>query len=106
MLNRVLKNKSHKNVIYIIQNLHNNQIYIGKTKGEVSNRWTEHIKTSLNIGNICKTNIHLALFGHWDDFSFNILEDVDSTKDLSERERYYINFYESNIYGYNIKSGG
>lgn len=106
MLNRILGGKEYKNVIYMIQNIDTNEIYVGKTRGEVSKRWTEHIKTSLNIGTISHANIHNALFNHWDKFSFSILENVKSEDKLSERERYYIDFYKSNICGYNIKSGG
>ena len=78
----------------------------GKTKAEVSKRWTEHIKTSLNIGTISRTNIHKALFNNWDKFSFTVLEEIPSDVNLGEREKYYIKFYESDIFGYNIKSGG
>ena len=106
MLNRVLSNKDPKNVIYMIKNMDTNEIYIGKTKAEVSKRWTEHIKTSLNIGTISRTNIHKALFDKWDKFAFTILEEVPVESNLNEREKYYIKFYESDIFGYNIKSGG
>lgn len=106
MLNRVLANKDPKNVIYMIQNTTTKETYIGKTKSEVSKRWTEHIKTSLNIGSISNTKIHPALFNNWDNFIFSILEEVPDEASLSEREKYYINFYQSDIYGYNIKSGG
>ena len=106
MLNRVLSNKDPKNVIYMIKNMDTNEIYIGKTKAEVSKRWTEHIKTSLNIGTISRTNIHKALFNNWDKFTFTILEEVPVESSLNEREKYYIKFYESDIFGYNIKSGG
>ena len=106
MINRVLSGRDPKNVIYMIKNMDINEIYIGKTKAEVSKRWTEHIKTSLNIGTISRTNIHKALFNNWDKFSFTVLEEVPSDANLGERERYYIKFYESDIFGYNIKSGG
>ena len=106
MMNRVLSGRDPKNVIYMIKNMNTNEIYIGKTKAEVSKRWTEHIKTSLNIGTISRTNIHKALFNNWDKFSFTVLEEVPSDVNLGEREKYYIKFYESDIFGYNIKSGG
>lgn len=106
MMNNVLGNSDPKNVIYKITNLKTQEIYIGKTSGLVSNRWTEHIKTSLNIGTIKRSNIHKALYQHWSDFSWEILEKVDSETKLGEREKFYVNFYQSTIYGYNIKSGG
>lgn len=106
MMNNVLGNTDPKNVIYKITNLKTQEIYIGKTSGLVSNRWTEHIKTSLNIGTIKRSNIHKALYQHWSDFSWEVLEKVDGEAKLGEREKFYVNFYQSTIYGYNIKSGG
>ena len=103
--NNILGNRNPKNVIYCIENIHTGKKYIGKTSAEVSKRWTEHIKTSLNIGSIKTTNIHKALYNHWDEFIFYILTETEKDK-LSEMEKYYINFYESDKYGYNIKAGG
>lgn len=101
----ILGNRNPKNVIYCIENINTGKKYIGKTSAEVSKRWTEHIKTSLNIGTIKTTNIHKALYNHWDEFIFYILTETEKEK-LSEMEKYYIGFYESDKYGYNIKAGG
>lgn len=101
----ILGSRDPKNVIYCIENINTGKKYIGKTSAEVSKRWTEHIKTSLNIGSIKTTNIHKALYNHWDEFIFYILVETEKEK-LSEMEKYYINFYESDKYGYNIKAGG
>ena len=106
MLNNIFGANVPKNVIYCIENIETHKKYIGKTSAEVSKRWTEHIKTSLNIGTIARSNIHIALFGHWDEFSFEVLEKVEDESQLSTREKFYINFYQSNIYGYNMNSGG
>lgn len=106
MLKETLQGKENKCVIYKITNINTKEIYIGKTRADVSKRWTEHIKTSLNIGSAAKSKIHNALFNHWDEFTFEILEKVSDDSLLSQREKYYINFYESNIYGYNMNSGG
>ena len=103
--NNILGNRNPKNVIYCIENINTGKKYIGKTSAEVSKRWTEHIKTSLNIGTIKTTNIHKALYNHWDEFIFYILAETEKDK-LSEMEKYYIKFYESDKYGYNIKAGG
>lgn len=101
----ILGSRDPKNVIYCIENINTGKKYIGKTSAEVSKRWTEHIKTSLNIGTIKTTNIHKALYNHWDEFIFYIIIETEKDK-LSEMEKYYINFYESDKYGYNIKAGG
>lgn len=106
MLKNIFGSNIPKNVIYCIENHNNHKKYIGKTSGLVSNRWTEHIKTSLNIGSIKKNYIHQALDGHWDEFSFSIIEIVSDNVKLGDREKYYISFFESDKYGYNEKSGG
>lgn len=106
MTKNITGGKEIKCVIYKITNTNTGEIYIGKTKADVTKRWTEHIKTSLNIGTVARSKIHNALFNHWDEFTFEILEKVDDETKLSTREKFYINFYESNIYGYNMNSGG
>ena len=106
MLKNIFQNKEYRCVIYKITNLNTGEIYIGKTKAEVSKRWTEHIKTSLLIGTVSRSKIHDALYKHWDEFTFEVLEKVEDESMLSSREKYYINFYQSNIYGYNMNSGG
>lgn len=106
MLKNIFQNKECRCVIYKITNLNTGEIYIGKTKAEVSKRWTEHIKTSLLIGTVSRSKIHDALYKHWDEFTFEVLEKVEDESMLSSREKYYINFYQSNIYGYNMNSGG
>lgn len=105
MIKQLFGSKVPKNVIYCIESLDGKYKYIGKTSADVSKRWSEHIKTSLNIGGVSRSKVHDALYLHWDEFTFSILE--ETTKEcLSEREKYYINFFESDKYGLNIKSGG
>lgn len=105
MLKRLFLGNPPKNVIYCIENIHNHKKYIGKTSAEVSKRWAEHIKTSLEIGTIKSQNIHKALYGHWDEFTFSVIV-VSEKEKISADEKYYIKFFESDIYGYNMKSGG
>lgn len=105
MIKNIFGNRSPKNVIYCIENITTHKKYIGKTSAEVTKRWTDHLKNSLNIGGIKRQPIHDALFGHWDEFTFSIIEEVKDDK-LSEREKYYISFFETDKYGYNVKGGG
>lgn len=97
--------KIPKNVIYCIEEISTQKKYIGKTSTEVSKRWTDHIKNSLNIGTIKQQPIHKALFNHWDEFTFFVLEEVTNDK-LGEREKFYINLFQTDKFGFNIKSGG
>ena len=105
MINSVFGSKVPKNVIYCIEDINTHKKYIGKTSAEVSKRWTDHIKNSLNIGTIKRQNIHDALYNHWDEFTFTIIEEVKDDK-LGDREKFYINFFQTDKYGFNIKSGG
>lgn len=105
MLKRLFSGSPPKNVIYCIENIVNHKKYIGKTTAEVSKRWTEHIKTSLEIGTIKSQDIHKVLYGNWDNFTFSIITITEKEK-ISSEEKYYIKLFESDIYGYNMKSGG
>lgn len=106
MVNGLFGSKVPKNVIYCIEQINGDKKYIGKTKTEVSKRWTEHIKTSLSIGGVARSQIHDALYLHWDEFYFSVLEVLDDDSKLSEREKYYIKFYETDKIGFNQKGGG
>lgn len=106
MIKNLFGNKVPRNVIYCIEQIDGNKKYIGKTRTEVSKRWTEHIKTSLTIGGVARSQIHDALYLHWDEFYFSVLEVLPDDSKLSEREKYYINFYESDVTGYNATKGG
>ena len=103
MFNRVAKNKPCG--IYKITNTLNGMIYIGKSVEIAPRRWSEHIKSSLNIGTISHTKIHDAINKDGiNNFTFEILEECDKDK-LAEREKYWISFYNSDVYGYNIRKG-
>ena len=104
MIKNIIGNTTPKNVIYCIENIESKKKYIGKTTAEYKDRMTNHIKSSLGIGTLSRQLIHTALFGHWDEFIFYIIEEVKDSK-LSDREKYYINFYQTDKYGYNTKVG-
>lgn len=97
--------KEPKNAIYCIENLDTKEIYIGRTVN-VHDRWTEHIKTSLGVGGTTPASIHRAMYDNWDRFSFRVLEENIPVNKIKEREKFYIDFYQSNIYGYNQNRGG
>jgi hypothetical protein len=102
LINRVSGGKPIKNVVYCLTYIPTGEKYIGKTV-ELSNRWTEHVKTSLSIGKVAKTKIHEKLYKNWDEFIFEILE--EDISDLASREKYYISFYNSDKFGFNMKVG-
>lgn len=91
--------------IYKITNNVNGKVYIGSSKN-IENRWKQH-KRELKKG----THHSQHLQKSWDiykkeNFSFEMIEDVDDLNKLLEREAYYIEKYNSlnSNYGYNEKS--
>lgn len=101
MINRVLQGKEFCG-IYRITNLKTNEAYIGKSTN-IKTRWQNHCKTAIGLDGMARTKIHSAMKEYGiDNFSFEVLEKC--TKEIySEREKYWINFYETNVYGYNIQ---
>lgn len=90
--------------IYKITNLNNNLVYIGKST-DIKARWQEHIKSAFNIGTIAHAKIHDAIKKEGiENFIFQLVEEC--TKDsYSDREKYWIEFYQSMNYGYNERNG-
>lgn len=102
MFKRVLDNRDEPGIYKITDNI--GRAYIGRST-KVKSRWTSHIKESLGIGGISHQEIHNALREKgWDSFTFEVLENC-SKEVLAEREKYYIDFYETSIAGYNMKVG-
>lgn len=93
--------------IYIITNLINYKVYIGKTQYKnPEKRWNEHKRYSRSTRVTYRNKpLYRAMRKYGiDNFSFEILEETD---ECSERERYYIrkfNAFSSN--GYNATTGG
>ena len=101
MLNRVLGGKEFCG-IYRITNLKTNESYIGKSTN-IKNRFKQHIRTAIGLDGVARTKIHGAMKEYGiDNFSFEVLEKC-TKETYSEREKYWINFYETNVYGYNIQ---
>lgn len=101
MLNRVLEGKEFCG-IYRITNLKTNESYIGKSTN-IKNRFKQHIRTAIGLDGVARTKIHSAMKEYGiDNFSFEVLEKC-TKENYSEREKYWINFYETNVYGYNIQ---
>ncbi len=103
MCNRILGVKKICG-IYKITNLVTNQCYIGQSV-DIANRWKEHCKCGCDI-EASKTNKlyqNMIKYGLWN-FSFELLEECTRNK-LNEREKFWIEIYQSNLYGLNSTKG-
>ena len=90
--------------IYKITNLDTQRAYIGRST-DIKKRLTEHVKGAFNISTIADQEIHRVMGREGvDKFSFEVLEKVEKEK-LNEREKYWIDFYQTQSYGYNQNKG-
>ena len=90
--------------IYIIHNSINDKKYIGQTTRTIEVRWKEHLQESQNLD--CHYAIYNAMRKYGiENFWVEELEKCE-TKDLDEREKYWIAYYNSYENGYNSTLGG
>lgn len=90
--------------IYKITNNINGKMYIGKTAGSLQNRWNEHKKNFKNLRD--DMVIHRAMIKYGPEaFSFEQVEEV-TNEVLDEREKYWIEYYDTYQNGYNSTLGG
>lgn len=103
MTKRVLGGRAPSG-IYKITRLKTGEIYIGKST-DVKKRWSEHAKTAYGVGSIAHSILHTTIKRDGiENFTFELLEEVPKDK-LTEREKYWITFYNSKEYGLNERVG-
>lgn len=92
--------------IYMFENKVNNKKYIGQSRS-IETRKRAHYNCSLNTSyNGYETKFYRALRKYgYNNFEFSILE-LCSTEELNDRERHFIEFYNSFKNGYNSSIGG
>lgn len=91
--------------IYKITNLLTEQAYIGQSVN-VADRWKQHCKSGLGIDASATNKLYNAMqkYGVWN-FSFELLEQVHQRNLLNEKEKFWIDMYQSNKFGYNSTKG-
>ena len=90
--------------IYKITNQITKECYIGQSV-DISKRWKDHAKCGLGIDTPVGNKLYKAMqtYGIWN-FSWEVLEQC--SKDLlDEKEKYYIELYDSYNFGYNSNTG-
>ena len=91
--------------IYSITNKLNGKKYIGKTVGEIEKRWREHIRDSKKRR--CEKRPLYSAMRKYGESNF-FVEQIEECADakLSEREKYWIQKYNTYKNGYNATLGG
>ena len=85
--------------IYIIKNDFNNKVYIGQTSRTIEIRWKEHVRKAGQM-------LHKIMLTHGiEHFWIEQIEECDDSL-LDEREKYWIQYYDSFTNGYNLTMGG
>ena len=91
--------------IYKIQNKINNKIYIGQTIKPVEKRFRQH-KNNYNKPYFSQLLLYKAINKYGlENFTFEEIEEVDDSE-LDNREKYWIEYYNSYNNGYNSTLGG
>lgn len=90
--------------IYKITNQNNDMCYIGQSV-DIATRWKDHAKCGLGIDAPIGNKLYKAMQeeGIWN-FSWELLEECSRDK-LDEKERFYIDLYQSKDFGYNTTKG-
>lgn len=91
--------------IYKLTNLDSGKAYIGKSTN-IKKRIADHFKSSIGIKTIADQAVHHAILetGFWNwSIEYIIYCDKDELNDL---EKYYIDFFKTQDFGYNKNAGG
>ena len=88
--------------IYKIWNEENDKLYIGQTSVGIKTRWSAHLKNYLTNNAVIYRAMRKYGAGS---FHIEQIEECDNSL-LDEREKYWIEYYDSYKNGYNSTPGG
>lgn len=92
-------------IIYKITNKQNGKMYIGQTINSLQDRWKRHQNDALN--NIIDTHFARAIrYYGVDNFIVEIIDTATTQEELTKKEYYWINYYNSTQNGYNENNDG
>ena len=91
--------------IYKLTSLQNGKCYIGKST-DIKRRITDHFKSVVGITSIAEQAVHHAIRkeGFWN-WTIEVITYCDKEQ-LNDLEKYYIDFFKAQEFGYNKTGGG
>ena len=103
LIGRVIGNKKITG-IYKITNLKNGMCYVGQSV-DIAERWKQHIKRGIGADTVTQNKLYPAMLEQGvENFTFEVLEECSGAQ-LTEREKFYTDFYKAQEFGYSIKKG-
>ncbi len=104
MIKRVTEGKD-KCGIYKVTYTKTGEAYIGQSSS-INARWANHAKTAIGLEAAASSTFHTRLTADGiENYTWEIIEEVPKEK-LREREKYWIDFYDTKNYGLNQRVGG
>ena len=105
MCGRVISKDEKPIGVYKITNRENGKCYIGQTRAGFQERWRSHVRKGLKAEASSRNKFYEEL---WEvgpeNFTFEVLS-YCTPEELNEKEKYYIEFFKSNEWGYNSTGG-
>ena len=99
----ILKAKT-KCGIYKITNIITEECYIGQAV-DMYRRWSDHCKCGLGIDTPPGNKLYKSMQEYGlENFTFELIEECPQSE-LNEKEKYFIELYQTNIYGMNSTGG-
>lgn len=91
--------------IYKLTNLDSGKAYIGKST-DIKKRIADHFKSSIGLSTISDQAVHheISKTGFWN-WAIEVIIYCEKDK-LSELEKYYIDFFKTQEFGFNKRAGG
>lgn len=92
-----------KGYVYLIENKINEKKYVGKTYNSIEYRWKEHLQDFKR-----EKNFNRPLYKAMNKYGVEnfIISELEYCENCEDREKYWINFYNSYHNGYNATLGG
>ena len=102
MIGRVLGKDAEKSGIYKITNTKNQMCYIGQA-ANIKTRWRTHCRRGVKAEEGTSNRLYQIMWEEGlENFTFQVVEFCGKDR-LTEREKFYIDFFQAKSYGYNSK---